>query len=312
MTTHIKRHHPSSPTFSHGSGDSSAHSEAASPSVEYSPPQSHYELPEQDDYYHATPLPLPVPSPVVAEEPRYRARTSLGSWSAPGHLERCDIRGQLEGKDSGESAYLTPPPQHSRQMWEPSPEADVYQNYRFSVRHHTPSPEPRFVHPRQYPASPSPSVYSSHRSSPQPQYTYPTQTMSAPIPQLEFISPPTHYQHQHRHAPLFASPLQHQRARRAFSTPALDFHPVPAGPTLGLGIEFITNEAAHMRRFSEVASAQGEELALGLPSEIDDYSGGLKSPIMLSYRRPSIEGYSSFTNAHFELMDQEAAMSGLY
>lgn len=314
LTKHIKRHHPSSPTFSHGSWDSSAHYEVASPSAEYSPrSQTPYDLPEQDDYYrHATPLPLPAPLPVVAEEPRYRTRTSPGSWSAPGHLERRDIRGQLERKDSGESAYLTPPPQHPRQMWEPSPEADAYQIYRLSTpspatRQHTPSPEPRFVHPRQYPASPSPSVYSSHRSSPQPQYTYPTQTMSAPIPQLEFIPPPPHYQHQHQHAPLFASPLQHQRARRASSTPALDFHPV-SGPTPGLGIEFITNEAAHMRRFSEVAGGQEEGLALGLASEVDDYNSGLHSPTMLSYR-PSIGGYSSFTSAHFERMDQEASMS---
>lgn len=200
--------------------------------------------------------------------------------------------------------------------------ADIYGNYQLSSytpspsrQRQTPSPEPRFVQPRPYPASPSPSVYSHHSSPQQQQYSYPMQhSMSAPIPQLEFIPPPPHYRHQ-PHVPLFASPLQHHYTRRASSTGALDFPPPPplhvpsSGPTPGLGIEFDSAESAHLRRFSEVASGEG---GFAAPAEVEDYSGGLHSPTMLSFRRPSVGGYSSFTSAHFERMDAEAgtALSG--
>ncbi|ORY79751.1 hypothetical protein BCR35DRAFT_331995 [Leucosporidium creatinivorum] len=147
LTKHIKKNHPASPHFSHGSFDSRAtiqthyeepYSPESSPPTSlssecegveqefytsderhqpYEAPQSHAEV--DSHYLSAIPLAQATPQPQRTTRQASRATGMVGGWAPPvAQLEHARIRQHLEEQEAVQTVYATPPPQHPRHMQE--------------------------------------------------------------------------------------------------------------------------------------------------------------------------------------------------
>lgn len=195
LTKHIKRHHPHSPSFTHGNYTSQlrfADPPSPASSSEYphrlAAPYAHDGFDsDQEGYYASTPLPLPDAHTTPTRA--YATRKAPVARSAPAKLNHDEIRKHLERQQTGEGAYLTPPPHHPRHMRaaysddeyeEEEASDDEDDDPSYAPEEYAPevcrTPKREFVSPvlghaspfatpvssSDYPSTPATSVYSQH------------------------------------------------------------------------------------------------------------------------------------------------------